>query len=96
MEPRSVHKELWGQLSLSSWKPQSCAVRPGEGARGTRRPRAMITMLTSNGAKADPALVDIYRGIKTRDRFSSLSLHIIPSTPKEEGGTEFYAFKSDI
>lgn len=50
----------------------------------------------SNGAEADPALVDIYRGIKARDRFISLSLHVIPSTPKEDGGTKFCTFQSDI
>lgn len=36
IEPKSVHKELWGQLSLSSRKLQSCALgqekEPGDKA----------------------------------------------------------------
>jgi hypothetical protein len=53
IEPRSVHKELWGSSSLSSCKLQSCEIRPGGRAWGMRGSRAMIVMLTS---LMDPSL----------------------------------------
>lgn len=76
MELRSVHKELWGPPFPSLCKLQSSAIRPGERAWGHD-----YDADKSNGAKSDPALVDIYRVIKTRNRFISLSLRVIPSTP---------------